>query len=346
MSQTTTDQTTPTSRFEPGAAGFTVVLSMAMAGTALTIDTMLPAFADIRTAMDLEPDSTAVAALVSTFLIGQGIGLLPAGLLADRYGRRPVMWAGIAIYILAAAATALAPTLETMLAARLVWGIGTAGPRVAATAMVRDSFEGEQMAKQMSSIMAVFLIVPTIAPTLGAGLLAIGPWQLVFWICAIYATVVLALTTRLPSTIGNAPTRPTGSSQELRANIRTVLTTPGTVGYVVASVGLYTSFVTYLASSELIIDDVFDLADWFPAIFAAISIVMAAMMLINRQIVTHVGLDRLLRITSRALVAATLGFVVVAIATDGKPPFWLFMTAIVIVIGTRNSSAPTSAQPP
>jgi len=227
-----------------------------------------------------------------------------------------------------------------MLAARLVWGIGAAGPRVAATAMVRDSFEGEQMAKQMSSIMAVFLIVPTIAPTLGAGLLAIGPWQLVFLICANYATVVLALTTRLPSTIGNAPTRPTGSSQELRANIRTVFTTPGTVGYVVASVGLYTSFVTYLASSELIIDDVFDLADWFPAIFAAISIVMAAMMLINRQIVTHVGLDRLLRITSRALVAATLGFVVVAIATDGKPPFWLFMTAIVIVIGTQQLVGP------
>lgn len=91
MSQTTTDQTAPTSRFEPGAAGFTVVLSMAMAGTALAVDTMLPAFADIRTAMDLEPDSTAVAALVSTFLIGQGIGLLPARLLADRYGRRPVM---------------------------------------------------------------------------------------------------------------------------------------------------------------------------------------------------------------------------------------------------------------
>jgi DHA1 family bicyclomycin/chloramphenicol resistance-like MFS transporter len=84
--------------FEPGTRGFTVVLSMAMAVTALAIDTVLPAFPEIREHLGLSDDSTAVAGLVTTFLMGSGLGLLPAGLLADRFGRRPVLWGGLALY--------------------------------------------------------------------------------------------------------------------------------------------------------------------------------------------------------------------------------------------------------
>ncbi len=326
--------------FEPGTAGFTFVLSMAMAGTALAIDTMLPAFPEIRAALDLDADSTAVAGLVSTFLIGQGLGLLPAGLLADRYGRRPVMWGGMVIYIAAAAATALAPSLEMMLLARLVWGFGAAGPRVAATAMVRDSFEGAEMAKQMSTIMAVFLIIPTIAPAVGAGLIAIGPWQLVFWICAVFAGAVLILTTRLPATLPNAIVPPTESSHELWQNIRTVFAAPGTGGYLVGMIGLFASFITYLASSEIIVDEVFGLANWFPVIFGAIAVVLAGVMLINRQIVVKIGLDRLMRVMSRALIGVSGGFVALSLATDGTPPFWAFFLAITVVIASQQFLAP------
>jgi DHA1 family bicyclomycin/chloramphenicol resistance-like MFS transporter len=324
----------------PGTAGFTVVLSMAMAGTALAIDTMLPAFPEIRGALGLEADSTAVAGLVTAFLIGQGVGLLPAGLLADRFGRRPVMWGGIAIYVVAAVASALAPTLELMIVARLIWGIGAAGPRVAATAMIRDSFEGAEMAKQMSTIMAVFLIIPTIAPTIGAGLVAVGPWQLVFWICAIYAGGVLVVSTRLPATM-KASSAPTATSvRELWENIGTVFTTPGTYGYLLATIGLFASFITYLASSEIIVDEVFGLAEWFPFIFGAISAVMAAVMIINRQIVVRVGLDRMMHVMSRALIVVAGGFVVLSLLTGGAPPFALFFLAVTFVIACQQLLAP------
>ncbi len=317
---------------------------MAMAGTALAIDTILPAFPEIRSTLDLAPDSTAVTGLVTAFLVGQGLGLLPAGLLADRFGRRPILWGGVGIYIVAAIGAALAPNLELMLLARAVWGFGAAGPRVAATAMVRDAFEGAEMAKQMSTIMAVFLIIPTIAPALGAGLVAIGPWQLVFWACAVFAAGVLVMTTRLPATMalrtdtGDAPAPMTAGA--LGPNIRTVFRAPGTAGYLIAMVGLFASFITYLASSEIIIDEVFGLEEWFPVVFAAIAVAMASTMLWNRRVVTTIGLDQMMRVTSRLLVLLTVSFVVLSLATDGAPPFPLFFLAIVSVIGCQQMLIP------
>ena len=87
-----------------------------------------------------------------------------------------------------------------MFAARFVWGLGSAGPRVTAMAMIRDAYEGERMAKQMSFMMAVFILVPTFAPAVSSGLLALGPWQLVFWLCAAAGALLLVSSRRLPET--------------------------------------------------------------------------------------------------------------------------------------------------
>jgi DHA1 family bicyclomycin/chloramphenicol resistance-like MFS transporter len=324
---------------KPGTAGFTLVLSMAMAGTALAIFTVLPAFPEIRDAMGLPSGSTEVAALVTTFLLGQGLGLVPAGVLADRFGRRPVLWAGLAIYLVGAVGAALAPTLEVMLVARLVWGFGAAGPRVAATAMIRDAFEGEAMAKQMSTIMAVFLIVPTIAPSIGAGLVAVGPWQLVYWICAAFTVVVLFASLRLPATMPESARREL-NAREIMSGFRIVFTTPGTMGYMLAMVGLFAAFISYLASSEIIIDEVFGLAGWFPVIFGALAIVMAITMIINGRIVERVGLDRMIRIMLRTLLVADALLVGIALATGGEPPLVLFLISIAAVIACQQLLVP------
>jgi MFS transporter, DHA1 family, multidrug resistance protein len=133
----------------PGSTEFTILLALAMAASALSIDTLLPALDDIRQSFRLAPDSSETAALITMFMLGSGLALLPAGLLADRFGRRWVLWGGFVLYILGAVGAALAPGLGWMLVARFVWGIGAAGPRVTAMAMVRDVYSGEKMAKQM-----------------------------------------------------------------------------------------------------------------------------------------------------------------------------------------------------
>ena len=324
---------------------FTFVLAMGMAVTALGIDSVLPAFPDIREAMGLSADSTEVAGLVTFFLIGSSAGLLPAGLLADRYGRRPVFMGGLVLYVAGALAAVLAPTLPLMFAARFVWGLGSAGPRVAAMAMIRDAYEGERMAKQMSFMMAVFILVPTFAPAVSSGLLALGPWQLVFWLCAVAGAAMLVLGGRLPETL--APTdRLALSAGDVWRSCRTVFVTPGTCGYLVALTALFGVFLSYIASSEIILDEVFGLSDWFPLFFGLLSLVMGAGMLLNGRLVERIGLDRLSGRVFIAHFVAAVVLLAVALATDGKPAFWLFVLALAPILFTVQMLQPDLTSAP
>lgn len=302
-----------------------------MAVTALAIDSVLPAFPEIRAAFDLADDATSVTAIISAFFIGSSLGLLPAGLLSDRFGRRPVMWGGLALYVLGAIGSVLAPSLGAMVIARFVWGLGSSGPRVAAMAMVRDSYEGEQMARQMSLIMAVFILVPTFAPALAAGLLVIGPWQSIFWGCAIVAVLVSGTVSQLPETL-TPETRRTLGGRDLWRTCRIVIKTPGTVGYVVALTALFSVFLSYLASSEIILDQVFGLERWFPLFFGAIAVTMGGAMFLNGRIVERLGLNRIIRLGFTANLSCALALLVVAVATGGEPPFWLFVILLGAVL--------------
>ena len=302
-----------------------------MACTALAIDTALPAFPEIRSALGLADDATSVTAIISSFFIGSSLGLLPAGLLADRFGRRRVMWGGLALYVAGAVASVFAPSLAAMVIARFVWGLGSAGPRVAAMAMVRDAYEGEQMARQMSLIMAVFILVPTFAPALASAVLLVGPWQAIFWGCAGVAAVVGLFVTRLPETLAIERRRPL-SGRDVAAGFRIVVSTPGTIGYLVSLTALFGAFLSYLASSEILLDQVFGLEDWFPLFFGGIALVMGGGMFLNGRIVERVGLDRIVRVGFTANLTAAVALLAVALATSGTPPFWLFAILLATVL--------------
>ena len=325
--------------FQPGTAGFTITISMATALTALAIDTVLPAFPDIRSAMDLPADSTQVATLVTIFLLGQGLGVLPAGLLADRFGRRPVLWGGLAIYIVGAIASAFAPTIELMILARLLWGVGAAGPRVATMAMIRDAYEGSEMAKQMSMIMAVFLVVPTIAPAIGTALLAVGSWQSVYLICAVAAVAVLLASMRLPATMPVDERRGV-SMRDVGHSIWTVLSTPGSLGYLTALTALFASFIAYLGSSEIIIDEIFGLSDWFALIFGGVAVVMAGGMLLNGRIVELLGLGSTLRGTLIALLVTNVVTIAMAVMTGGQPSLLVYLLTLTPLIVLQQMLGP------
>jgi DHA1 family bicyclomycin/chloramphenicol resistance-like MFS transporter len=314
-----------------GSKGFVAVLSMCMAVTALGVDTVLPAYGEIRESLGLAEDATEVTGLITFYLMGNSIGLLPAGLISDRYGRKAVMWGGLLLYVVGAIGSALAPSLGLMFVARFVWGLGGAGPRVAALAMIRDGFAGEKMAKQMSFVMAVFLLVPAVGPTLSAGVLALGSWQWVFWMCAIAAIAVSALVLRLPETLPVESRRPL-AARSIWRSIRIVLATPGTAWYLVSLTALFGVFMSYLASSELIIDQTFGLKPWFPAFFGGLALVMLVAMLVNGRFVERIGLSPLLRITFVGSMVSVGLMLVVALLTGGEPPFWLFVVLISAVL--------------
>jgi DHA1 family bicyclomycin/chloramphenicol resistance-like MFS transporter len=327
----TVEPSTGRAKLVPGSSWFILVLAMTMAATALGVDSVLPAFPDIRESLGLADDATEVTQLITYYLLGNSIGLLPAGILADRYGRRAVMWGGLALYIVGAVGALLAPSLGLMFLARFVWGLGSAGPRVAAMAMVRDAYAGEQMAKQMSFIMAVFILVPAFAPLLASGILLVAPWQAVFGFTAVMAAVLSLAVARLPETLAVDDRRDLSGS-EVWAGVRAVLATPGTIAYLVSLTAMFGVFLSYLASSEVVLDQVFDLGGWFPVYFGGLALVMGAAMTLNGRVVERVGLDRLIRIVFTANVVASSAMAVLALATSGTPPFWLFVLAQAAVL--------------
>ncbi|WP_413855420.1 MFS transporter, partial [Albidovulum sp.] len=158
---------------------FIVLLAMMFAMTAFSIDAMLPAMPEI--AADLSPEAPNRAQLIVTsFVFGMGLGTFLTGPLSDALGRRRVIIGGATLYCLGAALAWVAPSLWLVLAARLLQGLGVAGPRVAAMALVRDLYAGRQMARIVSITMMVFVLVPAVAPLIGSFIIAGFGWRGIF----------------------------------------------------------------------------------------------------------------------------------------------------------------------
>ena len=310
------------------------MIAMIMALTALAIDIMLPTFSAVRTEFGLAADSTAPAAIVTFFFLGLAAAQPVFGPLADRFGRKPILYVGLALYLASAIAVALAPTFQMVLVSRFLWGVAAAAPRVVAISVVRDTYQGEAMARTMSLIMSIFVLVPVVAPSIGSMILSVSSWRWVFGSCAVAAALLAGWTQRLPETLKPGNRLPLRFDSIVAAG-RTVLTNRQTMGYTLAMTVLFGAFMSYLASSELIISDVFDRADQFPYVFGGLAAVMGAAMLLNARVVSRVGLKRLVRIVLVAYVTVAGGLAALAVATDGKPGFWLFVVGLAAMLSVH-----------
>lgn len=310
---------------------FTALLSMMMALTALAIDLMLPAFDQIRASYGLADDSPRVAQIITVFFIGMALAQYVYGPLADRFGRKPVLYAGFAIYALGALGSLLAPTLEIVLVSRFVWGVGAASARVVSVSIVRDFYSGDQMSRAMSYIMAVFVLVPVLAPSIGAALITVLPWQSVFAFCLLFVGVIAAWATVLPETLAEENRREL-DRRAIWAATREVLTNRITLGYTLAMTAVFSVFTSYLASSERIFGDFYDKPDEFPFIFGGIAAVMGVAMLTNAQLVERVGTRRLTHIVLVCYVAASAAMTVITISVGGRLAFWPFVIGLCILI--------------
>jgi DHA1 family bicyclomycin/chloramphenicol resistance-like MFS transporter len=338
---TTIDDATPAPSTRGVANGreFMALVTALMAMTALGIDLMLPAFPDIRAEYGMAADSTQVGFVITAYFFGMAIGPWFYGPLSDRIGRRRPLYAGLILYCAAASMAALAPTWPLLVVARFLWGIGASGPRSLAVTMVRDRNEGDQMARLMSMIMAVFMLVPIIAPALGAGLIHVLPWRSVFWFPAVMAVVMMVWARRLPETLKPENSRPFTIRAVATAG-REVVTHRQAMAMTVAMTFLYSSMTAYLASSEVIIGDVYGYEAWFPLFFAAVALLFAANSLFNARLVQHIGVIRLVRRMSLVGIALCTGFFLVSLTNGGKPNFWLFAVSLAIAMPMAQGLSP------
>jgi DHA1 family bicyclomycin/chloramphenicol resistance-like MFS transporter len=332
MARTVTVPAPPTSAASAvGSREFVGIVATCMGMAAMSIDVVLPAFSEMRADFGLPADSTRVTWVITAFFLGLAAGQLVYGPLSDRFGRKPLLYAGLALYTAGAAAAALAPSLAAVIVCRVVWGLGAAGPRSLALAMVRDRFEGERMARTMSHAMATFVLVPVFAPALGAALLLVAPWQSVFWLPVVGAAGLALWLLRLPETL--PPERRRAVTPAALANaLGIVVRTRRTLAFGVAVACMFGVMSSYIASSEIIIEDVFDQGNLFPLIFGALACMLGVGSLLNAHFVTRFGLEALVRGGATYTVAVALGGAVLAAATGGRPPLWAFCLLMALLL--------------
>ncbi len=311
---------------------FTALLSMIMALGALAIDLMLPAFDDMREHFGLPSDSTQVAQVVTMFLLGLAMAQFFYGPLADRFGRKPVLYAGLAIYALGALGALLAPSLELVLVSRFIWGVGAAGPRVVSISIVRDFYSGDEMSRAMSYIMAVFILVPVLAPSIGAALIAVFPWQSVFVFAVVMVAVIAIWARVLPETLAVGDRLPIDRSS-IVASTKAVVTNRMTIGYTMAMTMTFAVFSSYLASSERIFGEFYERPEQFPVIFGGVAAVMGVSILANATLVERIGAKRITHLATVGYVIAALVFNVFSVRAGGQLPFWSFVIGLVAMAG-------------
>nr|WP_281175834.1 MFS transporter [Catenovulum maritimum] len=157
---------------------------------AISVDVLLPAYADIRLVFSLSADGS-IENIILYFFIGLSLGYPLAGMSADILGRETTIAAGLILFVLGSVIAANATNFDTLLYGRLIQGFGAAGPRVASLALIRDRFSGAAMAKIMSLLFAIFILIPIGAPFIGAFILALADWSYIFYFNALIAVFCL-----------------------------------------------------------------------------------------------------------------------------------------------------------
>jgi DHA1 family bicyclomycin/chloramphenicol resistance-like MFS transporter len=289
-----------------GRGEFVALMAAIMSLGALAIDGMLPALDEIaRTFGVTDPNERQL--VVGVYLLSAGLGALIPGSLADRFGRRPVLFLSFAFYVALSLACAVAPSFNALLAFRVAQGIGVAGLGVVPSAIIRDRFEGDAMARLMSTIFIVFMVVPVLAPSFGQGILHIADWPYVFVGMAVLAALVAVWTwARLPETLAHDDRQPL-DFRSVAHNLPLTFRTRPAIGYVLGSGLTFGAMFGYVNSAQQLVGEHFGAGDDFPFIFGATASTLAVSSFANSRIVERFGARR---VSHTALVT----FIVIAAA--------------------------------
>lgn len=309
--------------------------------TALAIDIMLPTFDSIRDKFSLGSESTATARIVTFFFFGQLFQLI-FGPLADKYGRIPVLRVGFVLYLGACIGGVLAPSMSWLLAARFVMGMGSSAMFVAVLACVRDRFVGNEMARTMSLILTIFLIVPVVAPLLGAFILSISSWQVVFITPAVFAVIIFIWSLRLSESVP-AESRKSANLLAVFQSFRAVFANPTFVRYTAITTILFAAFISYVGSSERIIGTLYHQPHLFVYMFGAIGFAMSISSFINARVVGLLGARRTMRLLLSIYVGLAILLLVLTLSSQEPINLFILFTIIGLLQSVNLAIEPNSS---
>ncbi|MDF1801399.1 multidrug effflux MFS transporter [Thalassovita sp.] len=286
---------------------FIALLAMLFATIAFSIDSMLPALPDI--ARELSPEDVNRAQLILTsFVLGMGVGTFFTGPLSDAFGRKPIIIIGAGLYIAAAIMAFFAQGLELILIARVIQGLGAAGPRVVGLAIVRDLYSGREMARIMSFAMMVFTLVPAVAPLMGSALIALGGWRGIFLAFVVFALISAGwLGLRQPESLPVEKRRPLSWSSSTAA-VKEMFAHPSVRLSILAQTLCFGQLFMAITLIQPIFDITFGRASEFPYWFAGMALVSGSASLLNAALVMRFGMRNLATIAlgTQAVLSALM----------------------------------------
>ncbi|MEM9086878.1 MAG: multidrug effflux MFS transporter [Pseudomonadota bacterium] len=302
------------------------LMALLMALQAFGIDAILPALDDVALALNAPGNDRQL--VIGVYLLTAGIGALLPGALADRFGRRPIVLSSIAVYIALSIASAMVTTFNELLAVRAAQGFFGAGIVALPPAIIRDRVGGDKMAKMMSLIFVIFLMVPAIAPSLGEAILTIGDWRAIFLAMALQGVLIGSwVYFRLPESLApenRQPIRP----RAIARNMGAALSERSVIGYVIGGMLVFGALFGFINSSQQLISEGFGRPDIFPIVFGVCAGSMALASWSNSRIVERFGARRV----SHTAVFAFIGVASLQVffAFSGEETLWEFVPLMAV----------------
>ena len=308
---------------------FVTLMAFMTSLVALSVDAILPALTQIGVALAVV-DPQQLYLTVSLFFFGMSFGQLFFGPLSDAKGRRIVILLGLIVFVIGTLICLFAKTLIVLLIGRMIQAFGAAGPRVASLAVIRDKYEGEAMARVMSFIMVIFILIPMIAPMIGQGIVLFSSWRHIFTFFLIFSLLIGCwFFMRQPETLPLEKRNPLEWAA-LLMSIKFIFSHRIIMGYTFASGLIFGAFLGYLSASQTIFQHIYDTGDWFPAYFAILALAIGLASFLNGNLVMRAGMKKLCHYALSGFLATSLVLTVVALRYDGLPGLYVFVMILFI----------------
>ncbi|MBU1309128.1 MAG: multidrug effflux MFS transporter [Gammaproteobacteria bacterium] len=324
-------------------AEFSVLVALMMSIVAISIDALLPALDAIRADIAMSHPNQAQL-VVSALFFGMALGQLICGPLSDATGRKKVLNGGIALFLVGTAVCYFANDINMLLLGRFIQGLGVSGPYVSAISIVRDKYSGNDMARIMSLVMMIFVMVPALAPSLGQAVLWVGNWRDIFLLYVGYALlIVLWIFWRLEETLPEAHRIPM-SKKGFAEGIKEVISNVPTVCYMICMGLFFGSFIGYLNSSQQIFQDLFKTGELFTLYFGLLAIVFGVASLLNSRLVQKWDMQQLSAAAVWGIIVSSALFLALHLVTDIQLWMFLLYAAVLffcfgLVFGNINAMA-------
>ena len=321
----------------PGTREMTIMLAALMALNSFAIDAMIPALPQIGQSLRV-PHENQRQLVVIAYFVGFASTQLIWGPLADRFGRKPIMATGVALYGLFALLCGVAESFALLIAGRVLMGASAAASRVLVVAMVRDLFEAEAMARVMSLVFMTFMLVPVLAPNIGQLILLFAPWRAIFLMLALYAVVMMAWPSiRMPETLHPEFRRPLRWRSTGEAILEAVRDRQSR-GYTLAVTVSFSGLVAYISSVQQIVSDAFHDGRYIGLVFASIAAPMALASWLNSRVVGRFGLRRVGHSASLAMALITAVHALCALLGMETLPLFIVLQGLTMASFAFTSS--------